>query len=496
MIEFLRKLLTEDANEAIDLGEGEEILHVTGRHWILLLRRLILPLLGIAFFGGMALYRAAGGGFLVRSSLDRPGFDLLNLVLAGIVLTLMALWLILWVRQSKDRRPQFALLLVGAVLVGLIYYRYNGGRLFYIDPGLFADQTFDLLNIALITMAVVALFFVFFNFYDWLNDELILTNKRVVYDNDQVFIPRLIERRVQEQIFIEDVQNVVANTKTYPQHWLNYGTVIVKSARFGGELQFDGCNRPKDMQNKIMEQVRAYRKQYSERDFERMIETRIYSTSKPKAGKQQTELNRSRAFALVSWLVPDNPEYNEDRKEYIWRAHWLFLVRALIGPCIFGVVGLIVVASMVGRADPLLTFSTACFFLLAFSAYFLWEAEDYRNDLYILTPSNVIDIDKKPFGPEDRREASLGAINNVSFETTFISNLLGYGNVVLETAGGGGKFTFDHVPKPRDVVAQINTYYVEFKRQEKEKSLNDTLDLLRHYHNAQQRHNEINTPPA
>lgn len=495
MMDFLRKLLHQDANEAIDLGEGEVILHVTGRHWILLLVRLIIPLLGIALFGGMALYRAAGGGFLVTDTFDPPGFDLLNIVLAGVVLMLMMVWLVLWVRRSKDRRPQYALLAVGALLVGLIYYRFSGGRLFYIDPSLFVDQSFDILNIALITLAVVALFFVFFNFYDWLNDELVLTNKRVVYDNDQVFIPKLIERRVQEQIFIEDVQNVVANTKTYPQHWLNYGTVIVKSARFGGELQFDACDKPKDMQAKIMDQVKAYKKQYGEQDYERMIEARVYN-NKPPAAKRRIELSRSSGWALISWLVPDNPEVEEDKETITWRAHWFFLVRALIGPLIFGLVGLIVVASIVGRVEGWVALGTAFVWLLVFLGYFLWEAEDYRNDLYILTPNNVVDIEKKPFGPEDRREASLGAINNVSFETTFISNLLGYGDVVLETAGGGGKFTFDNVPNPRDVVAQINTYYVEFKRQEKEKALNDTLDLLRHYHAAQQRHNEINTPPV
>jgi hypothetical protein len=67
---------------------------------------------------------------------------------------------------------------------------------------------------------------------------------------------------------------------------------------------------------------------------------------------------------------------------------------------------------------------------------------------------------------------------------------------VLETAGSGGKFSFHHVPRPRDVVQKINDYQVAFKRGEKEKNLNDTLTLLKHYHAAQQRHNELNTPPA
>jgi len=106
----------------------------------------------------------------------------------------------------------------------------------------------------------------------------------------------------------------------------------------------------------------------------------------------------------------------------------------------------------------------------------------------------VVDIEKKPFGPEDRRQAGLGAITNVQFSTTFISNLLGYGDVILETAGAGGRFTFTHVPRPNEVVTVISDYIVQFKRGEKAKTLDDTVELLTRYHEAQQRHNELNTP--
>jgi hypothetical protein len=50
------------------------------------------------------------------------------------------------------------------------------------------------------------------------------------------------------------------------------------------------------------------------------------------------------------------------------------------------------------------------------------------------------------------------------------------------------------VPRPRDVVQKINDYQLTFKRGEKEKNLNDTLSLLKHYHDAQQRHQELKAP--
>nr|MCU0491212.1 PH domain-containing protein [Chloroflexaceae bacterium] len=126
-----------------------------------------------------------------------------------------------------------------------------------------------------------------------------------------------------------------------------------------------------------------------------------------------------------------------------------------------------------------------------------WEVEDHKNDLYIITPNGVRDVYKKPFGPEDVNSAGLDKIQNVTFETTFISNFLGYGDVFLKTAGTGKDFTFERVPHPREVVATINDYLAEYKRGERERSLNDTLALLRFYYEdwhiqqSQQRNDEV-----
>ncbi|MFQ3663930.1 MAG: PH domain-containing protein [Chloroflexaceae bacterium] len=497
MLNWLRKLLELDAEAAIDLGPDEKILFVIGRHWIVLLARMILPLMALALFGGLAMYRAAGGTFLVREVGSTTGLDALNWLLAFVAGGLLFVWLVLYVRGARTRRPRRVLLLgVGAVLL-LLYYRYSGGRIFAIEPELALSQRGDVWNILLIILALASVFMLLFTFYDWLNDELILTNQRVVFDNDQVFIPRLIEQRVQQQIFLEDVQDVNAKTATYPQHILKYGTVTVKSARFGGNIVFESASQPMEMQRQIMDQVRTLRKRMTVADYQRMIDERIYG-KKTSTGKTTTVLKQTRPARWLNALFPENPEIDEKTLTYTWRPHWLFMLRAQIGPTLLLVSGLLILAlanSYLAPGAGWILLAT----LLVVIAYVLWAAwefEDYRNDKYILAPTNVVDIEKKPFGPEDRRQASLGAITNVSFETTFISNLLGYGDVVLETAGAGGKFTFLRVPRPNQVVSTINEYVVNFKRGEREKNLNDTLDLLAQYHEAQKRYNEINPGSA
>jgi len=488
----LRELLRMEAEDSIDLNPGEQILHEIGRHWILLVVREIPPVAGALFFGGLASYRAIGGSFLVADTGIPTGLDLVNLFLLGVAGLLLLFLAATWVRRSKDTRPRTVLLIALATVLGLVYFRANGGRIFYVDPSLFIDQGGDLFNLLLMLLAATCVLFTLFTFYDWLNDELILTNQRVIYDNDQVYIPRLLEQSVQEQIYIPDIQNVVVSTKTYPQHWLKYGTIIIKSARIGGELKFDQAGNPGLMQKRIMDQVNAVRKQRSEQALERLVETQVYNAPAAKPVYRR-DIRTTGGMRAVRWLIPENPEINEDNGSITWRAHWLFLVRSLVGPLLLLFLGLLLIA--IGNQFVLLEPSWVAIatfvVILAFVAWAAWEIEDYRNDMYIVNPKVVIDIDQKPFGPGSRREAKISQINNITSKTTFVSNLLGYGDVFLETAGGGGKFTFVRVPHPRDVVAKINDYYVNARGQEKEETMNDMLALLRHYHEAQRRHDEL-----
>ena len=80
---------------------------------------------------------------------------------------------------------------------------------------------------------------------------------------------------------------------------------------------------------------------------------------------------------------------------------------------------------------------------LVMMGWFWWEATDWSNDLYIVTRDRIIDVEKHPLKlSEERREASLGMIQNVSLRMPSIfANLFQYGDVLVQTAGAG-EFTF------------------------------------------------------
>ena len=105
--------------------------------------------------------------------------------------------------------------------------------------------------------------------------------------------------------------------------------------------------------------------------------------------------------------------------------------------------------------------------------------------------SNIIKVDKMPFGPEKRRTAGIGAIKNVSFRSSFIGRLIGYGTVEVQTGSLDTNITMEYLPDPREIVATIYEYMVEHKASERERTLNDTLTLLLHFHESQKDHGEF-----
>src|SRR4029078_13038813 len=74
---------------------------------------------------------------------------------------------------------------------------------------------------------------------DWSNDHLVLTNLRVIADDEVLLV-----RHVQDQLLLSDIQSVNARTHTYLQQWLKYGTITIQSASPGRKLIFDDAAQP------------------------------------------------------------------------------------------------------------------------------------------------------------------------------------------------------------------------------------------------------------
>jgi len=166
-------------------------------------------------------------------------------------------------------------------------------------------------------------------------------------------------------------------------------------------------------------------------------------------------------------LYPTYP--TEEEGVIIWRKHWWVLNRGLILPVtsifVLATIWLLIATSLKYPIWVNLLFALG---LTGSAAWVAFKLLDWHNDLYILTKDRVIDIEKKPFISEHRREANLGTIQDVSLvQIGLIAKMLDFGNVLLQTASKAGEFTFDKVPRPKEVQATIAERLDEFRHKKK-----------------------------
>jgi len=93
--------------------------------------------------------------------------------------------------------------------------------------------------------------------------------------------------------------------------------------------------------------------------------------------------------------------------------------------------------------------------LLAFFGWFVYRVLDWSNDKFEVTPEQIIDLDKKPFGTETRNAAQLENILSTEYRRIgILGNIFNYGTVYITV--GGTKLAFEDVIDPAAVQSDIN----------------------------------------
>jgi len=171
--------------------------------------------------------------------------------------------------------------------------------------------------------------------------------------------------------------------------------------------------------------------------------------------KQAAEMN------FFQWLFHDFLRIRiEDGDIITYRRHWLVLLKRLILPLLGLVVALIFLIGTVTWNFTSIPYKIGVaigFVLTVAMLYWLvYRYIDWRDDMFQLTPSQVIDIDRKPFGRESRRTAPLENILSIEYERRGIFPMLfNYGTVYITV--GNTQLTFNDVSHPADVQQQIFT---------------------------------------
>ena len=327
-----------------------------------------------------------------------------------------------------------------------------------------------------IALGTLALLFIFgwgiWNAIDWSNDYYIVTNQRVIWLEKVV---GLYDSR--QEAPLSSILSVGVETDQLGRI-LDYGNVIVRT--FVGRLEFDYVDHPNQAAEMIREYWERIKSITTVSQKEIMKNTILQKLGRPVEKKKEPELppvvtlNKSLANQPLWWVAFKGvfTLRSEEAGRIIYHKHWLVFFQQAWKPILL-TLGMF--ALQIWRGIILFNSTTESFFYrnsagairpdtiavalpmlsLPFIAWLVWEYVDWKNDIFMLTAEEIFDIDRKPFGKEEKRAAQIESILSISYTREgIIAYLFNFGTV--EITVGGSKFDFQDVADPASVQADIN----------------------------------------
>ena len=371
------------------------------------------------------------------------------------------------------------------VIVAAATFGIFASRTFTTDPLVLPPPLFDRTNVVLLLVMAAMGVIVAYQYFDWQNDLLIITNKRVVHEERTLgFSYRY------QTITLDRVQNVNIRQTNVLQKLFGYGRVEVQAAGPSKPIVFRNSEQPRALQAYVLGEVRREKRQQDASLRDAVVRRRLDPSSVPPDPFAAPNVAIRGQQTIMERLFPFVPVVEDH--QITWHRHWTVLLQHTAVPLLVLVIALIgfAVALRTELIDPVLASGLFAVVVVGALGYLLWQYEDWRNDIYILQPDKVIDIKRLPFGFfEDRREAPLSVIQNVNITSPNLwARIFGYGDILIETAGSAGNFLFKGVSDPKDVQRVVFAYLERFQKQQKEREWNVTLDLVDVY--LQQRGNQ------
>ena len=337
--------------------------------------------------------------------------------------------------------------------------------LFY---GWFALAPLFIVGLAAWVSLIAVIGWIMWLIVDWGNDYYIVTNQRVVWLEKVVGI---YDSRQESPLSTIVSVGIEANPLG---RVLDYGDVIVRT--FVGKIPFSHVNHPHQAARMIEEYWQRTREAAVGLEKEAMkdaIRKRlgIPIPPKPKKDAASSPPPPSKTSNLLRMLGANTLKLRYESGDTVtYRKHWVVLIMEAWMP-VLGILAVLVLffqrlyqlvrnpdkafisfnggVQMDGWAGALLIL------LFVLFLWFVYRVLDWSNDQFQVTPEQIIDLDKKPFGTETRNAAQLENILGTEYRRIgILGNIFNYGTVYITV--GGTKLAFEDVMDPAAVQSDIN----------------------------------------
>ncbi|MCS6848020.1 MAG: cyclic nucleotide-binding domain-containing protein [Anaerolineae bacterium] len=352
---------------------------------------------------------------------------------------------------------------------------------------------------------------------DWWNDYYVVTDQRVIH-RERI----LIIYDSQDEAPISSVQNVTIERPSFINTVLNAGTLLIETLGAHANIRFEWVGEPNKISKLILDQqararveVAAVERSKVRSELRREMEVgtkSLLAPALPAAAPQSDKGEKSPPFlrrvgiGLANLCNEILPRVRLVRAPdvIVYRKHWLALIGETIVPLLFSSLYFAMLAIVWFNNPPLrqLLFETPAVAVVALLGFILlfwliWQYEDWRNDIYMLTTERLIEYKRTPFGllGTSQRTASLANVQNVTSVTKgFIDNLFNVGDVAIRTGGMDNELNFVRVWNPRgvqrEVVMRLEAYRAVQREREAARRRREFIEWIGIYDELTRLHGE------
>ncbi|MBI3912707.1 MAG: cyclic nucleotide-binding domain-containing protein [Chloroflexi bacterium] len=369
----------------------------------------------------------------------------------------------------------------------------------------------DLLDWALRFLVIGSVVWIAWVTYDWYNDEYVLTNQRILHVERVMII-----QESSKSVALDKVQNVRLDL-ALPSQWLGVGSLVVQTASGGdGDITLTMVGNATQIRGLILslkDRIRARQMADEREKFRQRIRQELRQYIAPGtnenaapatvAQKQKRTMAQSVRAGIRSAL---SLEVDEGSR-IVWRKHWFVLFKST-ARYFFALIGLDLLFILIANSPTLLILGAGGFlfggtvlFGIVLGAL-VWNWIDWRNDIYAVNDSIIVDEERLPFNLKTKSNAApLDQIQDIRVDIPSpVAAILNYGTVIIQTAGKGEPLTFDWIHNPRHAQAEIfrRIEAARTRRTEQEASVRSRsiVDAMLAYHTLTQETSSRATPAA
>lgn len=374
-----------------------------------------------------------------------------------------------WLTPGEDvvlttHRHWFALVesLLAPIGIGLLFAALLAAAAFF---GLLASLNLPPLLAAV--PAVLIFGWIAYSINDYLDDDFIVTNKRVAHF-ERVFV----KKELRNQIPNDKIQSISVRYAGPLASALKISDLEVRSAgRADSLILFDRVARAEKIRALILDQ-RGNLRAHDEAEMRKRFRARVEKDLTPYIYKTPTEEGQRDNYKTMprrSWMQFLRGVWHQmfggefrDGTTITYRKHWVALARQAGRLLLLFVV--LLIAFVIYFSVPILqvlprapTLAVFLFLFVVDGVGLIWQWEDWRNDIYQITDSQIVDIERLPFGLWSRStEALLMNVQDArALRPSPVNSILNFGNVEVQTAGGGPPLVFYDVASPELIVEEI-----------------------------------------